>query len=111
TAFGLPSGPGIVVVPIKDPTLTSASETLVMPSTLVSPFMYSFTSSPLRDLTVSMSPSALSTVPRIRDGVGAFWANTQEEESAITATAMTGRTRLLGRRRINESPVSSLQGR
>ena len=52
----------------------SASAILMMPTTLMSPVMCSLTSSPLRDLTDSTSPSTPSMVPRTRDGVGGCWA-------------------------------------
>ena len=74
TALLPPSGPGTVVVPMKEPTLMSDSEILVMPTTRMSPAMRSLKSSPLRDLTASTSPSTASMVPRTRDGVGGCWA-------------------------------------
>ena len=65
---------GTVVVPMKEPTLMSDSEILVIPTTLRSPVICSLTSSPPRDFTASTSPSTASMVPRTRVGVGGCWA-------------------------------------
>ena len=87
----MPSGPGTVVVPMNEPTLMSASEILMMPTTRMSAVMCSLTSSPLRDFTASTSPSTASMVPRTRDGVGDCWAMAVMVEAATIATAISGR--------------------
>jgi hypothetical protein len=90
-ALAPPSGPGTVVVPMKEPTLMSDSEILVMPTTRISPVMRSLTSSPPRDLTDSTSPLTASMVPRTRDGAGGCWAIAYRHDAATTATATSGR--------------------
>ena len=85
---GLPSGPGTVVAPMKEPTLISASDIPVMPTTRMSEAMCSLKSSPPRDLTESPSPSTASIVPRTRDGVGGCCANAESDHPA-TAAMMT----------------------
>ena len=72
----------------------SAIEILVTPSTLMSPVMCSLTSSPLRDLTVRISPSTLSMAPRTRDGTSDFWANAPRVDAATIASAISGRVKL-----------------
>src|SRR5438093_1412935 len=84
TAFWLPSGPGTVVAPTKEPTLMSDSAILTMPTTLMSVVICSLTSSPERDLTERTSPSTPSTVPRTRDGE-VCWASAQEHDTASSA--------------------------
>src|ERR1700694_3119819 len=94
TALWLPSGPGTVVVPMKEPTLISESEILMMPTTRISPVMRSLTSSPLRDLTESTSPSTPSMVPRTRDGAGGCWAIAESDEATTTARMTRGRNKV-----------------
>src|SRR5712671_4066049 len=106
TASWLPSGPGTVVVPMKEPTLMSDSDILVIPTTRMSPVMRSLTSSPLRDLTDSTSPSMASMVPRTRDGDGGCWAIAYKADATTMATATSGRMRVERRTGMSWSPVA-----
>src|SRR5260370_25924490 len=106
TASWLPSGPGAVVVPMKQPTLMSDSDILVIPTTRMSPVMRSLTSSPLRDLTDSTSPSTASMVPRTRDGDGGCWAIAYKDDATTMATATSGRVRVERRTGMSGSPVA-----
>src|ERR1043166_5333376 len=90
TALLAPSGPGTVVVPMKEPTLMSDNAILTMPTTRMSAVIASLTSSPLRDLTVSVSPATLSMVPRTRVGE-VCWATANIDVVATIATAASGR--------------------
>src|SRR6202521_4685377 len=121
--FGTPFCPGTVVVPMKQPTLTSDSDILVIPTTRMSPVMRSLTSSPLRDLTDSTSRSTASIVPPTRDGAGGCWAIGYRDDATTMATATSGRMRVerrtgmswspvappnMGHRRLNDIPGSNL---
>jgi hypothetical protein len=90
TASLPPSGPGTVVVPMKEPTLISANAILTMPTTRMSPAIVSLTSSPLRDFTTSVSPSTLSMVPRTREGE-VCCASAEIDDVATSAMARSGR--------------------
>src|SRR5579871_4111037 len=104
-AFWLPSGPGTVVVPMKEPTLMSASEILMMPTIFASVVRCSLTPSPLRDFTASTSPSTPSMVPRTRVGVGDCCAIAPNVDAAIMASTISGRLRVERRVDMGESPV------
>src|ERR1700730_10463807 len=106
TASWLPSGPGTVVVPMKEPTLISDSDIRVIPTTRMSPVMCSLTSSPLRDMTDSTSPSTASMVPRTRVGDGGCWAIAYKADATTMATATSGRMRVERRTGMNWSPVA-----
>src|ERR1700732_2527727 len=76
---------------MKEPTLMSDSAILMIPTTLMSPVIRSLTSSPLRDLTDTTSPSTASMVPRTRDGEGGCCAVAANDDAATSAIAARGR--------------------
>src|ERR1700733_7841580 len=71
TAFCVPSGSGIAVMPTKPPCLTSDSDALAMLTTGALSASFTVTLDPSRDVTASVEPSTLSIVPRTRVGGGA----------------------------------------
>src|ERR1700738_2005019 len=91
---------------MKEPSLISDSEILAMPPPRMSPVMRSLTSSPLRDLTDSTSPSTASMVPRTRDGDGGCWAIAYKDDATTMATAKSGRARVERRTGMSWSPVA-----
>ena len=66
----MPSGSGIAVTPMYEPGLISDIAVLATPNTATLSVMRTFMSVPSRDLIISMAPSTLSMVPRIRTGGG-----------------------------------------
>jgi hypothetical protein len=81
---------------MNEPSLMSASEILMIPTSRISAVMRSLTSSPLRDFTDSTSPSTFSIVPRTRVGVDGCWAIASNDDATTIATAMKGRTAMQG---------------
>src|SRR5260370_11552565 len=70
-ACSLPSAPLVDAAPTKSPALMSETLFLTMPATVKLGASAIVSTGPSRDFTVSVWPSSLSTVPRIRVGVPA----------------------------------------
>ena len=70
-AFCEPSGCGIAPLPMKSPSLMSASVALLTSTTIVLSARLIFSSSPLSDFAITVLPSTFSMVPRRRTVCGA----------------------------------------
>src|SRR6201999_746934 len=58
-------------------------------TTPISAVMFTFTSVPSRVLTLSVLPSMLSMVPRMRVGVGGCWATAADANTETTASEVS----------------------
>src|SRR6266851_7484195 len=89
-ACSLPSAALLDAAPTKSPALMSETLFLTMPTTVKLGASAIVSTGPSRDFTVSVWPSSLSTVPRIRVGVpaGGAWARAGPTARAIRAAAI-----------------------
>src|SRR5438132_3501686 len=89
-ACSLPSAALLDAAPTKSPALMSETLFLTMPATVKLGASAIVSTGPSRDFTVSVWPSSLSTVPRIRVGVpaGGAWARAGPTARAIRAAAI-----------------------
>src|SRR6202035_1009754 len=104
-ACSLPSAPLVDAAPTKSPALMSATLFLTMPATVKLGASTIVSTGPSRDFTVSVWPSSLSTVPRIRVGVpaGGAWARAGPTVRVMRAAAIAN---LRARLRIVRAPCS-----
>src|SRR3979409_531167 len=91
-AFWLPSGCGIAALPTKEPSFTSASVALTMPTTAASLGSMSGTTAPSSAFTLRALPSTFSIVPRTRT---VCCAKADETEIAATRAAQASVRRVV----------------
>src|SRR5262249_8928253 len=96
TAFWLPSACGMPVTPMNECCLISESEALTTPRTAtLSAILTLCIVWPSGDLTVSISPSASSTVPRTRTVDDRCWAKVVDVASSRTTPAAPNARRVI----------------